>query len=82
MGRRASYCLTEPGAGSDAAALKTQRRREGGDYILDGAEAVHLRRRRERHLYRDGAHGRSRAPRGISAFIVEKGHARSFVRRQ
>ena len=39
-GRRlASYCLTEPGAGSDAAALKTRARREGGDYVIDGGKA-------------------------------------------
>ncbi len=34
----ASYCLTEPGAGSDAAALKTRARREGDFYVLDGAK--------------------------------------------
>jgi alkylation response protein AidB-like acyl-CoA dehydrogenase len=33
-----SYCLTEPGAGSDAAALKTRARRSGEHYILDGAK--------------------------------------------
>lgn len=33
-----SYCLTEPGAGSDAAALKTAARRSGNDYILDGSK--------------------------------------------
>lgn len=39
-GRRlASYCLTEPGAGSDAAALKTRARLEGGDYVIDGGKA-------------------------------------------
>ena len=31
-----SYCLTEPGAGSDAASLSTQARRDGGDYVLSG----------------------------------------------
>lgn len=37
----ASYCLTEPSAGSDASALKMTARREGasGDYILNGAKA-------------------------------------------
>ena len=33
-----SYCLTEPGAGSDAAALKASARRVGGDYVLDGTK--------------------------------------------
>jgi alkylation response protein AidB-like acyl-CoA dehydrogenase len=35
----ASYCLTEPGAGSDAAALETRARRDGDDYLLDGTKA-------------------------------------------
>ena len=36
--RLASYCLTEPGAGSDAAALATRARREGDDYLLSGTK--------------------------------------------
>jgi alkylation response protein AidB-like acyl-CoA dehydrogenase len=35
----ASYCLTEPGAGSDAAALKTSARRDGDAYVLNGSKA-------------------------------------------
>jgi len=36
--RLASYCLTEPGAGSDAASLKTSARREGADYVINGSK--------------------------------------------
>jgi len=35
----ASYCLTEPGAGSDAASLTTRARRDSDTYVLDGAKA-------------------------------------------
>ena len=34
----ASYCLTEPGAGSDAGALRTKAVRDGDDYVLDGVK--------------------------------------------
>src|SRR6201986_485578 len=39
MKKIASYCLTEPGAGSDAANLKTRAMRDGDHYILNGAKA-------------------------------------------
>lgn len=35
----ASYCLTEPGSGSDAAALKTKAARDGDGFVLNGAKA-------------------------------------------
>ena len=35
----ASYCLTEPGSGSDAAALKTKAVRDGNHYVLNGSKA-------------------------------------------
>ena len=39
MDALASYCLTEPGSGSDAASLSTTARREGQDYVLTGTKA-------------------------------------------
>lgn len=38
MERLASYCLTEPGAGSDAANLQTKAEREGDTYYLSGSK--------------------------------------------
>jgi alkylation response protein AidB-like acyl-CoA dehydrogenase len=38
MAHLASYCLTEPGAGSDAVALQTRARRDGEFYVLDGVK--------------------------------------------
>ena len=35
----ASYCLTEPGSGSDAAALRTRAERQGGHYVVNGTKA-------------------------------------------
>lgn len=73
MERCASYCLTEPGAGSDAAALSTRARREGDHYILDGQKQFISGAGNEADFYvvmaRTGADG----PKGISTFIVEGG---------
>src|SRR4028118_2013057 len=40
MDQLGSYCLTEPGSGSDAAALKTTAGQDGGGYVITGATAV------------------------------------------
>lgn len=70
----ASYCLTEPGAGSDAAALRTRAVRDGDHYVLDGVKQF-ISGAGVSDIYvvmaRTGADG----PRGISAFVVEKGSA-------
>ena len=39
MGAIASYCLTEPSSGSDAAALRTRAVKDGTDWVLNGAKA-------------------------------------------
>ncbi len=68
----ASYCLTEPGAGSDAASLRTSARRDGDDYVLDGAKAF-ISGAGTSDLYvvmaRTGGEGAG----GVSTFVVEKG---------
>jgi len=71
----ASYCLTEPGAGSDASALSARAVKEGGDYVLDGVKQF-ISGAEASDVYvvmaRTGGPEKP-GPRGISAFIVEKG---------
>jgi hypothetical protein len=67
----ASYCLTEPGAGSDAASLRTTARRDGASYVLNGAKAF-ISGAGVSDIYvvmaRTGGEGAG----GISTFAVEK----------
>ncbi|MFF1738404.1 acyl-CoA dehydrogenase family protein [Streptomyces mirabilis] len=67
----ASYCLTEPGAGSDAAALRTRAVRDDGHYVLTGVKRF-ISGAGASQVYvvpaRTGADG----PYGISAFLVDK----------
>lgn len=67
----ASYCLTEPGAGSDAAALKTSARRDGDVYVVNGtkqfisgagASDVYVT------MVRTGGDG----PKGVSTLVIDK----------
>lgn len=68
----ASYCLTEPGAGSDAAALSARAAREGDVYVLNGAKAF-ISGGGVSDIYvcmvRTGGGG----PSGVSCVVVEKG---------
>ncbi|MBD0425211.1 isobutyryl-CoA dehydrogenase [Aquisalinus flavus] len=67
----ASYCLTEPGSGSDAAALRTKAVKDGDEYVLNGSKAF-ISGAGVSDLYlvmvRTGEDG----PKGISAILVEK----------
>ncbi len=67
----AAYALTEPGAGSDAAAMRTEARRDGDDYVLDGSKRF-ITNAGVAEIYvcfakTDPAAGH----RGISAFAIE-----------
>ena len=68
----ASYCLTEPGAGSDAASLSTSAKKCGDELILNGSKAF-ISGGGDTDVYlimcRTGAPG----PKGISCVLVEKG---------
>ncbi len=68
----ASYCLTEPGAGSDAASLTTRAERDGDDYVLNGSKAF-ISGASTSDIYvcmvRTGDDGAN----GISCLVVEAG---------
>lgn len=71
MDKMASYCLTEPGSGSDAAALKTTARLKGDHYIVNGTKQF-ISGAGENEVYvtmvRTGAEG----PKGISCLVIDK----------
>ncbi|MBX3562879.1 MAG: acyl-CoA dehydrogenase family protein [Sphingomonas sp.] len=71
MERIGSYCLTEPGSGSDAAALKTRAVKDGGDYVVTGTKQF-ISGGGENEIYvcmvRTGVDG----PKGISCLVIEK----------
>ena len=69
--KMASYCLTEPGAGSDAASLKTRAVRDGDSYVLNGAKAF-ISGGGVSDIYVVMARTSDDGARGISCFVVEK----------
>ncbi|MGE5268558.1 MAG: acyl-CoA dehydrogenase family protein [Thiohalocapsa sp.] len=68
----ASYCLTEPGSGSDAAALQTRARRDGEHYVLNGTKAFISGGGRS-DVYVVMARTGEAGPKGISCLVVENG---------
>jgi len=67
----ASYCLTEPGAGSDAASLATRAERKGDEYVLNGVKAF-ISGGGLSDVYVVMARTGGEGPRGISCIVVEK----------
>ena len=67
----ASYCLTEPGAGSDAAALRSRAERDGEHYVLHGQKQF-ISGAGTSDVYLMMARTGEDGPRGISAFLIEK----------
>ncbi len=68
----ASYCLTEPGSGSDAAAMRTTARLDGDHYLLDGSKAF-ISGAGVSDLYVVMARTGGAGAGGVSALVVEKG---------
>ena len=67
----ASYCLTEPAAGSDAASLKTKAVRDGGDYLVTGSKAF-ISGGGENDLYVTMVRTSDDGANGISCLVIEK----------
>jgi alkylation response protein AidB-like acyl-CoA dehydrogenase len=72
MQKIASYCLTEPGSGSDAASLKTKALRDGDHYILNGSKAF-ISGAGVSDVYVCMVRTGDEGPGGISCLVVEKG---------
>ncbi|MEV6394580.1 acyl-CoA dehydrogenase family protein [Streptomyces sp. NPDC051907] len=66
-----SYCLTEPGAGSDAAGLRTRAERDGDAYVLTGVKQF-ISGAGASDVYIVMARTGEDGPGGISAFVVER----------
>ena len=71
MDRIGSYCLTEPSAGSDAAALKTKAVRDGDDYIVSGSKAF-ISGGGENEIYVTMVRTGEDGPKGISCLVIDK----------
>ena len=72
MEKIASYALTEPGSGSDAAALKTSARLDGDHYVLNGTKQF-ISGGGVNDVYVVMARTGDHKSRGISCFVVDKG---------
>jgi alkylation response protein AidB-like acyl-CoA dehydrogenase len=71
MERFASYCLTEPSSGSDAAALKTKAVLDGDHYVVSGSKAF-ISGGGENEIYVTMVRTGEEGPKGISCLVIEK----------
>ncbi len=72
MEKLGSYCLTEPGSGSDAASLATTARKEGGKYIVNGSKAF-ISGAGDTGVYLVMCRTSGEGPKGISCLLIEGG---------
>merc|ERR1719419_1880572 len=72
MEKFGSYCLTEPGSGSDAASLSTSARLDGDHYIVNGTKAF-ISGGGDTDVYLVMCRTGGKGPKGISCLLVEKG---------
>ena len=72
MEKIASYCLTEPGSGSDAASLRTRAVKDGDHFVLNGSKAF-ISGAGVSDVYVCMVRTGDETPKGISCIVVEKG---------
>jgi alkylation response protein AidB-like acyl-CoA dehydrogenase len=65
----ASYCLTEPGSGSDAASMRSTAKKDGKDYLLNGSK-MFISGAGETEVLVVMARTGEAGPKGISAFVI------------
>ncbi|MBL70094.1 MAG: acyl-CoA dehydrogenase [Rhodobiaceae bacterium] len=68
----ASYCLTEPGSGSDAGAMRSRAVRDGDHYVLNGSKAF-ISGSGVSDIYVAMVRTGDEGAKGVSCFIIEKG---------
>ncbi len=68
----ASFCLTEPGAGSDAGGIATTARKDGDDYVLNGRKCFITNGSHARQYLVFASTDRSKGHKGLSAFVVPR----------
>jgi len=71
MDKIASYCLTEPGSGSDAAALKTKAVRDGDHYVLNGSKQF-ISGAGANDVYITMVRTGDDGPKGISCLVIDR----------
>jgi alkylation response protein AidB-like acyl-CoA dehydrogenase len=71
MDRIASYCLTEPGSGSDAAAMKTRAVRDGNHYVVTGSKQF-ISGGGANEIYVTMVRTGEDGPKGVSCLVIEK----------
>ena len=71
MEKMGSYCLTEPGSGSDAAALKTRAVKDGDHWVVSGTKQF-ISGAGENEIYVTMVRTGEEGPKGISCLVIEK----------
>jgi alkylation response protein AidB-like acyl-CoA dehydrogenase len=75
----AAWCLTEPGSGSDAAAMRTTAVKDAGCWVLNGSKMFITHGTSAHTLVVMAVTDKSKGPKGISSFVLERGMGGLFA---